>query len=48
LYEGESNENLKITIKIRTTTRLPCKFQQWYWWFEEWPTGGSTILHRKM
>jgi len=45
---GESNENLKSAIKIRTTAPLSCKFKQWYSWFEEWPTGGSTILHRKM
>jgi len=34
--------------KNSTTARLSCKFQQWYSLFEEWPTGGSTILHRKM
>jgi len=28
LYEGESTENLKIAIKIRTTARLFCEFQQ--------------------
>jgi len=48
IYEGESNENLKSATKIRTTTGLSCKFQQWYLWFEEWPIGGSTILHSKM
>ena len=48
IYEGESTENLKSAIKIRTTARLSCKFQQLYSWFEEWLTGGSTILHRKM
>ena len=47
-YEGESIENLKSAIKIRTTTWLSVSWQQWYWWFEEWPTDGSTILHRKM
>jgi len=46
MYEGESTEDLKSAIKIRTAG-LSCKFQQWYSWFEEWPTGGSTILHRK-
>ena len=35
---------LICAIKIRTTSRLSCKFQQWYSWFDEWPTGGSTIL----
>jgi len=25
MYEGESNENLKIVIKIRNTARLSCK-----------------------
>ena len=25
IYEGESNENLKITIKIRKTVRFSCK-----------------------
>jgi len=44
----KSNVNLKSAIKIRTTARLSSKFQQWYSWFEEWPTGDSTILHRKM
>ena len=27
-YEGESTENLKSAVKIRTTARLSCKFQQ--------------------
>jgi len=45
---GQSNENIKSAIKIRTTARLSCKIQKWYSWFEERPTGGSTILHRKM
>ena len=48
IYEGGSTENLKSTIKIWTTARLSCKFQQRYSWFEEWPTGGGTILHKKM
>ena len=48
LYEGESTENLKSVIKIPTIARLSCKLQQRYSWFEEWPTGGSMILHRKM
>ena len=48
LYEGESYENVKSAIRIRTMARLSCKFQQWYSWFEECPTGGSMILHRKM
>ena len=48
VYEGESTENLKSAIEIRTTARLSCKFQQWYSWFEDWPTCGSTILHRKV
>ena len=43
IYEGESTENLKSAIKIRATARLSCKFQQWYLWIEEWPTGGSAI-----
>jgi len=43
-YEGESNKNVKSAIKIRTTARLSFTFQRWYSWFEEWPTGGSTIL----
>jgi len=33
-YEGQSNENLKSAIKIRTTAQLSCKFQQWHSWFE--------------
>jgi len=48
MYEGESHADLKSAIKFRTTARLSCKFQHWYSWFEEWPTGGSTILYRKM
>jgi len=28
IYEGESTENLKSAIKIRTTPRLSFKFQQ--------------------
>ena len=30
MYEGESNENLKSAIKIRTIARFSCKFQHWY------------------
>ena len=48
IYERESIGNPKISIKIRTTSRFTCKFQQWYWWFEEWLTGGSAMLHRKI
>jgi len=48
LYEGELTENLKSAAKIPTIARLSCKFQQRYSWFEEWSTGGSMILHRKM
>jgi len=41
IYEGQSHVNFKSTITIWTTARLSVSWQQWYWWFEEWPTGGS-------
>ena len=42
--EGESTENLKNS----SHRYLVCKFQQWYSRFEEWASGGSTTLNRKM
>jgi len=42
-YEGESNVNFRSAIKILNTAQLSCKLQLLYWWFEEWPTGGSTM-----
>jgi len=39
-HEGESNENLKSAITFPNTARLSVSWQQWYWWFEKWPTGG--------
>jgi hypothetical protein len=36
-------KTLKVWLKF--TTHLDClvSWQQWYSWFEQWPTGGSTI-----
>jgi len=36
----------KRVIKLRNTALLSLSWQQWYSWFEEWPTGGSTMQER--
>jgi len=45
IYVRGSNEILKSAIKNRNTARFSC-WQQCYSWFEELPTGGSTMEER--
>jgi len=45
-YEGEANENFKNDIKIQNRARFYLSWQQWYSWFEKWPTDDSTMQER--
>jgi len=39
-------KTLKVWYKFETPLDCPVSWQQWYLWFEECPTGGSTMEER--
>src|SRR5215510_12025512 len=45
IYEGDSNENLKVRQKIGTLPDLSVSCLHCYSWCEELPTGVSSFIH---